>query len=128
MRFEIADLKSMNNYKELIVWQKSMVLVELVYQYTASFPDGERFGLINQIRRSAISVPSNIAEGGGRNSKNEFRNFLGIANGSLNELSTPLEISRRLGLILSEEYKKAEELINEIQKMIYSLINKFSNI
>ena len=128
MRFGTEDLKSMNNYKELIVWQKAIALVELVYQYTDSFPDEERFGLINQIRRSAVSVPSNIAEGAGRNSKNEFRNFLGIANGSLNELSTQLEISKRLGLIQNEEFKKAEELNNEIQKMIYALINKFSNL
>ena len=118
----------MNNYKELIVWQKSMALVELVYQYTASFPDEERFGLTNQIRRSAVSVPSNIAEGAGRNSKNEFRNFLGVANGSLNELSTQLEISKRLGLIQNKELKQAQELSIEIQKMIYTLINKFSNI
>ena len=69
MRFETIVLKFMNNYKELIVWQKAMALVELVYQCTASFPDEERFGLINQIRRSAVSVPSNIAEGAGRNSR-----------------------------------------------------------
>ncbi len=117
----------MNNYKELIVWQKSMILVELVYQLTASFPEEERFGLINQIIISAVSIPSNIAEGAGRNSKNEFRNFLGIANGSLNELTTQLEISNRLSFIASEELVEGLKLSEEIQKMIFTLIKKFSD-
>ncbi len=119
----------MNNYKELIVWQKSMYLVEMVYQLTALFPDEEKFGLTNQIRRSAVSVPSNISEGAGRNSKKEFRNFLGIANGSLNELTTQLELASRLGFTTDEhKLKYAVQLGDEIQKMLYSLINKFSQI
>lgn len=74
----------MNNYKELIVWPKSMLLAEIMYKLTSSFPDEEKYGLVSQVRRSAVSIASNIAEGAGRNSKKEFRNFLGIANGSLN--------------------------------------------
>lgn len=118
----------MNNYKELIVWQKSMTLVEEIYKLSSSFPDEEKFGLTNQMRRSAVSIPSNIAEGAGRNSKKEFRNFLGIANGSLNELFTQLELSNRLSFVKEENIKQAINLGNEIQKMIYTLIHKFSQI
>ena len=78
----------MNNYKELKVWQKSMELVEIVYKLTSTFPKEEKYGLTSQIQRSSISIPSNIAEGAGRNSDKEFRNFLGVANESSNELST----------------------------------------
>ncbi len=102
-----------------------MKLVEEVYDITASIPDEEKFGLTSQIRRSAVSIPSNISEGAGRNSKKEFRNFLGIANGSLNELLTQLELSLRLGYIKEDNLKKMS-LGDEIQKMIYTLINKFS--
>ena len=73
----------MNNYKDLKVWQKSMDLAEKVYMLTSTYPKEEKYGLINQIQRSVISIPSNIAEGAGRNSNKEFRNFLGIANGSV---------------------------------------------
>lgn len=118
----------MNNYKELIVWQKSISLTELVYKMTSCFPDEEKYGLTNQIRRSAVSIASNIAEGAGRNSKKEFRNFLGIANGSLNELNTQLEISKRLELIHKNELDEVSILSDEIQKMIYSLIKKFAQI
>ena len=105
-----------------------MKLVEMVYEITASFPQEEKYGLINQIRRSAISIPSNISAGAGRNSKKEFRNFLGIANGSLNEILTQLELSTRLGYTNSETLKAAMILGDEIQKMLYSLINKFSQV
>ena len=117
----------MNNYKELIVWQKSMLLTELVYKITLSFTEEEKYGLISQIRRCAVTVPSNIAEGAGRNSNKEFRNFLGIANGSLNELNTQLEISKRLGFLVENDLIKIIQLCNEVQKMIYTLIKKFSN-
>lgn len=105
-----------------------MSLVEMVYQLTASFPEEEKFGLTNQIRRSAVSVSSNIAEGAGRNSKKEFRNFLGIANGSLNELMTQLELANRLRFIEEQKLEGTIVLGNEIQKIIYTLINKFSHI
>ena len=116
----------MYNYKELIVWQKSMNLVELVYKVTSSFPTEEKFGLTSQIRRSAVSIPSNIAEGAGRSSKNAFRNFLEISNGSINELKTQLEISERLGFIQRDELDKTIELCSEIQKMTFTLIKKYS--
>lgn len=118
----------MNNYKELKVWQKSMELAEEVYKITSNFPNDEKFGLISQIRRSAISIPSNIAEGAGRNSKKEFRNFLGIANGSSNELNTQLLLSIKIGFVQENNLELALSLMNEVQKMLFSLINKFSNL
>lgn len=118
----------MNNYKELIVWKKSMALVILVYRQTSLFPDEEKFGLTNQVRRSAVSVPSNIAEGAGRNSKKEFRSFLGIANGSLNELTTQIELAKQLGYVEEESVEEIFEMSNQIQKMIYTLIKKFSQV
>lgn len=117
----------MNNYKELKVWQKSMDLAEKVYQLTKSFPDQEKFGLISQLRRCAVSIPSNIAEGAGRNSNKEFRNFLGIANGSTNELNTQLSIAVRIGYVKKEQLKEIFNLLSEVQKIIFVLIKKFSN-
>ena len=83
----------MKSYRDLIVWQKSMNLVTLVYSLTIDFPENEKFGLTSQIKRSAVSIPSNIAEGFGRNTTGELNQFLGIARGSLAELETLIEIS-----------------------------------
>lgn len=105
-----------------------MDLVEKTYNLTTTFPIDEKFGLINQIRRYAVSMPSNIAEGAGRNSNKEFRNFLGIANGSINELATPLELSVRIGYIKEIDLLNISILILEIQKMNFALIQKFSNL
>ncbi len=118
----------MNNYKQLIVWQKSVYLAEIVYKLTSKFPKDEKYGLTSQVRRSSVSIASNIAEGAGRNSEKEFRNFLGIANGSLNELNTQLEIARRLNILDREELKEITSLGDEVQKMIYTLIKKHSQI
>ena len=117
----------MYNYKDLIVWQKSMDLVEKVYQLTATFPQEERFGLTSQIRRCAVSIPSNIAEGAGRKSKKVFRNFLEISNGSINELKTQLEISKRIGFISENELENIFDICNEVQKMTITLIKKYSD-
>ena len=81
-------------FTKLTVWEKSMELVEVVYKLTKNFPDNEKFNLVSQINRSAVSIPSNIAEGKGRNSDKEFKQFLYIARGSLFELRTQLELSR----------------------------------
>lgn len=97
------------SYKDLIVWQKAMDLVELVYHLTKLFPKDEQYGLSNQLRRAAVSIPSNIAEGQARNSTAEFRNFLSIARGSLAELETQLLIAERLNYI---EQKKLAGLMN----------------
>jgi len=118
----------MNNYKELMIWNKSMDLVEKVYRIVSSFPDEEKYGLTSQIQRSAVSIPSNIAEGAGRNSNKEFRNFLGIANGSANELMTQLLLTIRIGYTKENKLKEIFDLLTEIQKMNFALIKKFSNI
>jgi len=109
-------------YENLKVWQESMELVEIIYQLTSTFPDEEKFSLVSQIRRSAISIPSNIAEGKGRNSDKEFKQFLFIARGSLFELRTQLEIARRLNYITSN--KKLKNKIIAIESMLNSFINK----
>lgn len=106
----------MHNYKELKIWQKSIDLVENVFQLIAYFPNSEKYGLIDQIKRSAISVPSNIAEGAGRSSNKDFRRFLSISKGSLNELNTQLIISNRLRFIDNDMLSKLEDDINELQK------------
>ena len=118
----------MNNYKELKVWQKSMDLVEKAYGLTSTFPMEEKYGLTSQIQRSATSIASNIAEGAGRNSNKEFRNFLGIANGSSNELNTQLLLAERVGYTCDADLEDILNLLNEVQKMNYTLINKFSQI
>ena len=105
-----------------------MDLAEKVYTLLSSFPKEEKYGLISQIQRSVVSIPSNIAEGAGRNSNKEFKNFLGIANGSINELTTQLMLSTRIGYVKENELDDIFNLITEIQKMNFTLIKKFSNI
>lgn len=110
----------MHNFERLIFWQKSVELAKEVYIICADLPKDEKFGLISQIKRSAVSVPSNIAEGAGRNSDREFYHFLGIANASSFELQTQLILTRELGLLNVEKVNSLISNLNEIQKMIYS--------
>ena len=110
----------MHNLKELKIWNKAIDLTVEVYKATATFPSDERFGLTSQSRRSAVSIPSNIAEGAGRNSSKEFSNFLGIANGSSYELQTQLVIAHRLGLLEDDILNTLLKEIDELQKMNYS--------
>ena len=117
----------LESYKELIVWQKSMTLAEEIYYVTNSFPVKEQFALTSQLRRAAISVPSNIAEGYGRNTSKNYLQFLFISKGSLFELETQIELSRRLKYISDEVYNGIEEKIIEISKMLYVLIVKLKN-
>ena len=114
----------MKSYRDLIVWQKSMVLVTMIYKLTIKLPDDEKFGLISQIKRSAISVPSNIAEGYGRNYRKDYSRFLQIARGSLYESQTQLEIAVNLSFIATEDLKEIQELSIEVEKMLNSLIKK----
>lgn len=109
----------MHNYKELILWQKSITLVSDVYKATATFPDRERFNLISQINRAAVSIPSNIAEGAGRNSDKEFVQFLAIAHASTYGLETQLIISKNLGYLSEEDLEGLLEKLEELQKMNY---------
>ncbi len=116
----------MHNFQELKIWQKAISVAEQVYILSSRFPSEEKYGLTSQIRRSAISIPSNIAEGASRNTNGEFKNFIGIANGSTNELCTQLIISERLKLISEENIKPIIDDLMEIQKMNFSLIRKFT--
>ena len=114
---------AVKNYRELIVWQKGMDLVTLIYQMTQTFPQEERFGLTSQIRRSAISVPSNIAEGQGRRSAVEFKRFLSIARGSLQEMETQIMIARRLKYIEKNQEQHILMASAEVAKLLNGLSN-----
>lgn len=111
----------MAGYRDLKVWQSAMQLAEETYRLSQSFPKHEIYGLTGQIRRSAISVPSNIAEGHGRNSPKEFQHFLGIALGSLAELETQLLLAVRLGYMEKAESQQALQFADETGKMIKGL-------
>jgi four helix bundle protein len=111
----------MKPHKKLEVWKKAIEFVTKIYKITETFPEHEKFILISQIRRSAISIPSNIAEGAARISKKEFINFLSIAQGSLSELETQLIISNNLGYLEEKDMHLLEEL-DEISRMIIGLI------
>ena len=115
----------MNNYKDLLVYQKSLDLVEMIYRDTRSFPVEEKFGLISQLRRCAVSLPSNIAEGAGRKGTKEFIHFLYIALGSLNEMETQMEISKRLKY--SNDLSDFNELFLHVKRMLLKLIEHLDN-
>ncbi|MFV0539007.1 MAG: four helix bundle protein [Dysgonomonas sp.] len=112
----------MKTHKDLIVWQKGISLVKAIYEETSSYPQVEQFGLTSQIRRSAVSIPSNIAEGCGRNSDKELIQFLYIALGSASELETQIIISVELRFIEQGKADILLNLINEVIRMITSLI------
>lgn len=114
----------MKGYEKLIVWQKSMDLVNVVYTITKQLPEDERFGLYSQMRRAAVSIPSNIAEGHSRASGKEFARFLSIAQGSKAELETQLHICDRVGLIMHQDVDTALRLCSETGRMLTSLMNK----
>lgn len=116
----------MNNYKELKVWQKAVELAVKVYESTRAFPREEVYGLTSQIRRCAVSVASNIAEGAGRNSKKDFNNFLGISNGSMSELETQLIIANRVEFLNETTLDSLQKDIIEIQKMNRALQKSLS--
>lgn len=108
-------------HKRLIAWQKSMELVVLIYNLTKTFPTEEKFGLVSQMRRAAVSAPSNISEGAADRSQQQFISFLSIAVGSLNELSTQLEVSYRVGYLSQKDHNKAQDLTDECLRTTYGL-------
>jgi four helix bundle protein len=110
-----------SSYKDLIVWQKSIQVVTTVYRLTANFPVDERFGLISQMRRAAVSVPSNIAEGQARRTTPDFIRFISTAEGSLAELDTQIVISIELNYCSSEAAKELYGLVDEIRRMLNAL-------
>ncbi len=113
-------------YDELVVWQKAMVLVTEIYKVTTTFPSDERFGLTSQLRRAAVSIPSNIAEGHGRKSTGAYINHLSIAHGSLMEVETQLQISVRLDFINENAMSTLLVQTQEIGKMLNGLIRSLS--
>lgn len=115
------------SYKSLIVWQKSMTLVMAVFELTEEFPKSELYGIVSQIRRAAVSVPSNIAEGWGRKSIKEYRQFYAIAYGSVLELETQLLISQRLKFGNALKYENIFSLLTEVSKMLHVMSFDLNN-
>ena len=109
------------DYRDLVVWQKGILLVRLIYQVTRGFPIDERFGLVSQLRRAAVSVPSNIAEGQARRTTGEFLQFLSQAEGSLAELDTQLTMAIDLGFCKSQDATDLFDLVTELRKMLNAL-------
>ncbi|OGP83937.1 MAG: hypothetical protein A2Z08_07710 [Deltaproteobacteria bacterium RBG_16_54_11] len=112
----------LKNYKELKVWQKAYQLCIAIYKVTKHFPNEERYGLTSQIRRSAVSVPSNIAEGYGRKTTQEYMHSLYIAYGSHCELETQIMLSKDLGYIKAEDFNDLQGWIAEVERMLKALI------
>ena len=116
-------METVRNYRELIVWQKAMDLVALVYQATEQFPKEELYGLTSQVRRSAVSIPSNIAEGQARKSTAEFLNFLSIANGSRAEMETQILLAQRLNYVTTDTAQPILNLSEEVNRLLNGLMN-----
>ncbi len=113
----------MHNFEKLLFWQKSIVLAKNIYMICSEITNDEKYGLISQIKRCTISIPSNIAEGSGRNSNKEFNHFLAIALGSAFELQTQLILVKELDLLSEEKVNALLNEVSEIQRMIYSFKN-----
>ena len=117
---------ALQSHEELLVWQKAMDLVVEIYSLTKQLPKDELYGLVSQIRRAAVSIPSNIAEGYSRNSTREYIHFLHIARGSKAEIETQIKICERLGYISNDQTTVAHNIITEVGKMLNSMIKKLS--
>lgn len=121
---DVSEHSPVKSFRELLVWQKGIELTKAVYALTQPFPSEEKFGLISQLRRAAVSVPSNIAEGQARHSSAEFRQFISISLGSLAELETQLILVSELNLAPVIEVEPLIARISELQKMLHSLRSK----
>jgi four helix bundle protein len=119
--------KKIESYKDLIVWQKGIELVNELYTVTKGFPKEEMFGLTNQIRRAAVSVPANIAEGWGRNSTKNYIQFIRISIGSLYEIETQLMISNNQSYITNQQKSALSARIDELGKMLNTLLKRLDN-
>lgn len=111
----------MNNFRELVVWQKSIAFVVKIYEATREFPKEEKFNFVSQMQRAATSIPSNIAEGAGRDTNASFKHFLTVAIGSAHEVETQIIISKQLHYIDETGYEELMKELTGIQKMLYSL-------
>ncbi|HOW36590.1 MAG TPA: four helix bundle protein [Candidatus Omnitrophota bacterium] len=119
--------EKIQSHKDLIVWQKSVELVLDVYRLTRQLPHDELYGLVSQMRRSAVAISSNIAEGYQRNHRKEYIQFLYIAKGSASELETQLIIAKRLEFIVAADYQRIDNLLTEILKMLSAMILRLQN-
>jgi four helix bundle protein len=119
---DMSALDSISSYRDLKVWQRGMDLVETVYQLSSSFPDSERYGLTSQVRRAAVSIPSNVAEGWGRSSTKQFVHQLDIARASLYEVETQLLIGERLGFLDEERVSAALSDSEVLSRMLLALL------
>jgi four helix bundle protein len=117
----------MSTFKDLLIWQKAINLVTDIYKSTKSFPKDEQFGLTSQIRRSSISIPSNIAEGHGRLGKNDYLKFLNIALSSLFEMQTQIEIAKNINYLNENEFNILYENSRELERMLVAFINKIKD-
>ncbi|MCE5267049.1 MAG: four helix bundle protein [Planctomycetaceae bacterium] len=117
---------AVRNYRDLILWQKAMDLVELVYHLTSAFPQDELYGLRSQLRRASVSIPSNIAEGEGRDSAGDFVRFLAIANGSRREVETQAMIAQRLGYITEQQCSDVLALASEVGRLRQGLVESIN--
>ena len=115
---------STQSYQDLVVWQRAMQLVKLIYELTKRLPTDERYALSSQMQRAAVSIPSNIAEGYERNSRKEYVRFLSIAKGSNSELRTQLQIIIDIKYVTEEDVREVVEISNEVGKMLRSLMKK----
>lgn len=114
-------METSRSYRDLRVWKEAVGLVKDIYQATAQFPATETYGLTSQIRKAAVSIPSNIAEGQGRNSSGEFRQFLGVSLGSIAEVETQLIISKEIGYFAPKELDRYLSRLDDLRKMLKSL-------
>ncbi len=117
----------LKSYKELVVWQKSFELCRRIYRLTAQFPAQERFGLTSQLRRCAVSVPSNVAEGYGRGTTRDYIRFLWQANGSVCEMETQLLLVRELGFGAVEDIELVLGLVGDVERLLAALIRSLEN-
>jgi four helix bundle protein len=123
----MSGKQPIRSHRDLIVWQKAMDLVVSVYRESDSFPRTEVYGLISQVRRAAVSVPANIAEGQGRRLVGEYIQFLGNARGSLLEVDTHLEIAARLGFISADTHLTLAEQLKEVRKLLNGLMRSLES-
>lgn len=117
---------TIHNFRELVAWQKAMQLTKDVYVMTKAFPTNEQYGLVSQVQRAVVSIPSNIAEGAGRPTQKELVHFLSFSLGSAYELETELLLAYELNYITSEQSQQINAKIVEVQKLVYSLMKKFN--
>jgi four helix bundle protein len=122
-----SDELKTSGYKDLLVWQKGIALVKLVYRISSVFPAEEKFGLVSQMRRAAVSIPSNIAEGQARHTKGEFVQFISHAEGSLAELDTQLIIAVQLNYCTQAQADRALQLVSELRRMLNALRRRLTS-